>query len=129
MNRETRNQMKKTNEKNSYLINDSNSYNESNESNETNYYNYMNTNNKYGPCDEKKEMENSVMNHNLNMILKEVQVLTKRLIENDIDEEQAMDWKFTAMVIDRLCFIIFLAATLISTSLILFTAKNFWKFT
>jgi hypothetical protein len=134
MNRETRqerNIIRKASMKNNQILNDLNIFNESKEINETDYYNYMKTNNliKYGPLDEKKEIQNLQINYCLNMILKELQILTKRLLDDEIDEEIAIDWKFTAMVIDRLCFLIFLAANLISTALILFTAKNFWRFT
>jgi nicotinic acetylcholine receptor len=61
-------------------------------------------------------------------ILKELQVLTKKIADDAEDEEKELSWKFAAMVIDRLCMWIFAISTFIATVGILFTAKNFFKF-
>ena len=64
---------------------------------------------------------------NLNLILKELRVITNKLKDDEEDEQKSLNWKFAAMVIDRLCMFIFAIATFISTVLILFTSNNFFK--
>ena len=64
----------------------------------------------------------------INTILKELKVLTKKIQDDAEDEEKELNWKFAAMVIDRLCMWIFAIATFFSTTLILLTSKNFFKF-
>ena len=64
----------------------------------------------------------------INNILKELQVLTKKIQDDAEDEEKELNWKFAAMVVDRLCMWFFAIATFASTVGILFTAKNFFKF-
>lgn len=44
--------------------------------------------------------------------------------EDDLSEI-TKDWKFAAMVVDRLCLIIFTLFTIISTVAVLFSAPNF----
>jgi nicotinic acetylcholine receptor, invertebrate len=65
---------------------------------------------------------------NLHAILRELRVLTKKIKDDDEDGEKELNWKFAAMVIDRLCMWIFAFATFFSTTLILLTSKNFFKF-
>jgi nicotinic acetylcholine receptor len=65
----------------------------------------------------------------LNLILKELQFITKKIKTDDEQDEMSQDWKFTAMVVDRLCLVLFAVATFISTAATLLTAKNFFKFT
>lgn len=51
----------------------------------------------------------------LDKILKEIEVLTNK-VRQDIDEDhRRLNWKFAAMVIDRLCMILFAFATFTST--------------
>ena len=76
----------------------------------------------------KQTDENLVTNQNLRMILKEIQTITRKIKGDEEDEEMSLDWKFAAMVIDRLCLIFFSMATFFSTAVILLTAKNFFKF-
>lgn len=64
----------------------------------------------------------------INSILKELQVLTKKIQDDAEGEEKELNWKFAAMVIDRLCMWFFAIATFISTVGILFTSKNFFRF-
>lgn len=63
----------------------------------------------------------------LGSILKELRTITQKLKEDEDDEGKALDWKFAAMVIDRLCMVVFAVATLLSAILILFTSKNIFK--
>ena len=65
---------------------------------------------------------------NLHAILKELRLMTKKIKDDGEDEEKELNWKFAAMVIDRLCMWIFAIATFFSTTLILLTSKNFFKF-
>ena len=64
----------------------------------------------------------------LNAIIKEIRHLTKKIKEDYDDAEKELNWKFAAMVIDRLCMWIFTVATVVSTAGILLTSKNFFRF-
>ena len=75
----------------------------------------------------KKEYQ-SERNQSLALILKEIKKITKKVTSDEDNEERSLDWKFAAMVIDRLCLVIFSLATFISTALTVFTSKNFFKF-
>lgn len=48
-----------------------------------------------------------------------------QLRSEDEKSEITKDWKFAAMVVDRLCLIIFTLFTIISTVAVLFSAPNF----
>ena len=72
--------------------------------------------------------DTSVLRKCLNLILKELKVLTQKLKDDEEDENKELNWKFAAMVIDRLCMVIFTVATVVSTIGILLTSKNFFKF-
>ena len=41
------------------------------------------------------------------IVLKEIQTITRKIKGDEEDEEMSLDWKFAAMVIDRLCLIFF----------------------
>ena len=69
----------------------------------------------------------SSLKRNLNSILKELRLMTQKLREDESDEEKSLNWKFAAMVIDRLCMVFFTVTFLISTMLVLFTSENFFK--
>lgn len=64
---------------------------------------------------------------NLSSILKEIRLITQKLKDDEEDETKSLNWKFAAMVIDRLCLVFFSIATVLSTILILFTSKNIFK--
>jgi hypothetical protein len=68
-----------------------------------------------------------VLRKNLGSILKELRLITQKLKDDEEDEGKSLDWKFAAMVIDRLCMVVFAVATLLSAILILFTSKNIFK--
>ncbi|GAB6031191.1 Acetylcholine Receptor [Chamberlinius hualienensis] len=57
-------------------------------------------------------------------ILKEVRFVTRRMRKDDDDKEIVMDWKFAAMVVDRVCLIVFSLFTVISTCVCLFSAPH-----
>ncbi|XP_071440786.1 neuronal acetylcholine receptor subunit alpha-7-like [Hetaerina americana] len=60
----------------------------------------------------------------LSLILKELRVLTDKLRKEDEAAEVTNDWKFAAMVVDRLCLIIFTLFTIIATIAVLFSAPH-----
>ena len=72
-------------------------------------------------------IETSMLSKDLKFILKELRCITQKIKKDEYEEEKSLDWKFAAMVIDRLCMVLFYFATLISTCLILLTSKNFFK--
>ena len=60
----------------------------------------------------------------LSLILKEIKVITDKIHD---DEESAViegDWKFAAMVLDRLCLITFTLFTIIATLAVLAAAPH-----
>lgn len=71
--------------------------------------------------------EVNMVKKSLNSILKEIRQITQKLREDEDDEAKSLNWKFAAMVIDRLCMVIFTVATFLSAVLILFTSKNIFK--
>lgn len=60
----------------------------------------------------------------LTLILKELRVITDKLRKEDEATEVTNDWKFAAMVVDRLCLIIFTLFTIIATIAVLFSAPH-----
>lgn len=58
------------------------------------------------------------------LILKEVKKMTSKLKKDDEESDIRSDWKFAAMVIDRLCLWIFTILTLVSTIGILCAAPQ-----
>lgn len=60
----------------------------------------------------------------LNSILRELKYITKRLRQEDEDNYTIVEWQFIAMVMDRMCFILFTALVVGSTCLIIFSAPH-----
>ena len=68
----------------------------------------------------------SGMRNELLAILSELRYITKK-IKDDLDsEEETNDWKFAAMVVDRLCFWIF-SLYLVGATIAIFTAPTIHK--
>jgi hypothetical protein len=63
----------------------------------------------------------------IHLILEEIRRVTKKIKDDDDDANKELDWKFAAMVLDRLCLFVFGILTIVSTSAILFSAPNFFK--
>lgn len=84
-----------------------------------------NTLNDYLSTYSNKSELNGLRKH-LHLILKEIRLINSKLKREESDEESSLNWKFAAMVIDRLCMILFIIATIISNALIL-SSKNFFK--
>ncbi|XP_055946725.1 neuronal acetylcholine receptor subunit alpha-7-like isoform X3 [Argiope bruennichi] len=57
-------------------------------------------------------------------ILREVRYITKRMRDDDATQDIISEWKFAGMVVDRVCFILFTAFTVISTCVCLFSAPH-----
>ncbi|KAK5976478.1 hypothetical protein GCK32_005337 [Trichostrongylus colubriformis] len=51
----------------------------------------------------------------LQRIYHELKVVTKRMVETDREEQASSNWKFAAMVVDRLCLYVFTMFILAST--------------
>ncbi|XP_064652958.1 neuronal acetylcholine receptor subunit alpha-7-like isoform X5 [Lineus longissimus] len=60
----------------------------------------------------------------LHSIIKELKYITNKMRKDEDDQEVEGDWKFAAMVIDRLCLIMFSTFTITSTCAILFSAPT-----
>ena len=60
-------------------------------------------------------------------VLKELKTITQKLRDDQLEEEESLDWKFAAMVIDRICMYFFAIATFCSTSIILLTSPNLYR--
>ncbi|KAI5750721.1 hypothetical protein M8J77_000745 [Diaphorina citri] len=61
---------------------------------------------------------------NSRLILKELQFITARMKKSDEEAETISDWKFAAMVVDRLCLIVFTLFTIIATITVLLSAPH-----
>jgi len=58
------------------------------------------------------------------LILREIKVITDKLKEDDEAAAVEGDWKFAAMVIDRVCLIVYTIFTIIATVVVLWTAPH-----
>jgi nicotinic acetylcholine receptor len=60
----------------------------------------------------------------LSMILKEIRIITDKIRDEEDTAAVENDWKFAAMVLDRLCLITFTLFTFIATIAVLLTAPH-----
>ncbi|KAJ8667416.1 hypothetical protein QAD02_009079 [Eretmocerus hayati] len=60
----------------------------------------------------------------LHTILKELQFITGQMKKSDMESEVISDWKFAAMVVDRLCLWTFTIFTIVATVFVLFSAPH-----
>ena len=58
------------------------------------------------------------------MIIKEIKVITEKLKDDDEAAAVEADWKFAAMVIDRLCLIVYTLFTIIASVAVIWTAPH-----
>ena len=63
----------------------------------------------------------------LKTLLEELNKITKKIEEDNEDEEKKLEWKFAGIVLDKLFLYIFTFLTTILTCIILLTAPNFFK--
>ena len=71
----------------------------------------------------------SSVNGDLREVLKELKLMTEKMQRDEYFQDQCNDWKFAAMVIDRLCLWMFTIFTIVSTFAILFSAPNIFSWT
>ncbi|CAF0893267.1 unnamed protein product [Didymodactylos carnosus] len=67
------------------------------------------------------------MNLQLKVIVKELCVITDNIHQQEKSDNTSADWKFAAMVLDRLCLWLFSILTIVFTCAILFTSRNIFK--
>ena len=60
----------------------------------------------------------------LSLILKELRVITDKIRDDEETAAIENDWKFAAMVLDRLCLLTFTAFTIIATIAVLLAAPH-----
>ena len=60
-------------------------------------------------------------------ILNELRFITKKMKDDGESEDETNDWKFAALVIDRLCFWIF-SIYLVATTMVIFISPSFKDF-
>ena len=60
-------------------------------------------------------------------ILNELRFITHKIKEDNETEEEVNDWKFAAMVIDRLCIWVFSIYMIVTTLAIFFSAPNMFS--
>ena len=60
----------------------------------------------------------------LSLILKEIRVITDKIRDDEDTAAIENDWKFAAMVLDRLCLITFTGFTMLATAALLITAPH-----
>jgi len=60
----------------------------------------------------------------LSLILKEIKIITDKIRDDDESAATENDWKFAAMVLDRLCLITFTLFTIIATFAVLAAAPH-----
>ena len=70
-------------------------------------------------------MQNCFGSHReLSGILKELRVITDKIRQDDENAITTNDWKFAAMVVDRICLILFTLFTIVATIGVLFSAPH-----
>ena len=66
----------------------------------------------------------------LQAIIRELRYITTRIKRKEEEDEMVLDWKFAAMVVDRVCLIIFTLFTIIAILTVLLSAPHIivqWK--
>ena len=64
------------------------------------------------------------LHRELSLILKEIKVITDKIRDDDDAGSIENDWRFAAMVIDRLCLIAYTIFTILATMAVLQTAPH-----
>ena len=70
------------------------------------------------------QQQYSPIHRELGAILKEIKVITDKIRDEEESGAIEGDWKFAAMVIDRLCLIVYTLFTIIATVVVLWTAPH-----
>ena len=71
--------------------------------------------------------DTNILRGDLRGIMTELRFLTDYIRKEEEDDDISQDWKFSAMVIDRFCLVLFTTMTTIFSYLTLFSAPNFFK--
>jgi len=66
----------------------------------------------------------TAVHRELGLILKEIKVVTDKMREDDEASAVEGDWKFAAMVLDRLCLVLFTIFTALATIIVLMAAPH-----
>ena len=73
---------------------------------------------------QESESQISPLQREFGLILKEIRIITDRIREDDEASAAAGDWKFAAMVLDRMCLIFFTTFTIVATCAVLSVAPH-----
>ena len=73
---------------------------------------------------ERQSDVDGAMQRDLLNILNEIRFMTRHMKDEAQDADETSDWKWAAMVIDRLCFWVFTAYLIIATLVIFFKAPH-----
>jgi nicotinic acetylcholine receptor len=68
-----------------------------------------------------------VFRFEMRTIISELRFLTDHVKKEEEEDDISEDWKFSAMVIDRLCLVLFSVLTTIFSYVTLFSSPNFFK--
>ena len=58
------------------------------------------------------------------MIIRELRFITTQLRKHEYEDELMADWKFAAMVVDRICLIFFTTFTITAITTVLLSAPH-----
>ena len=86
-----------------------------------------NPNHHHDPTDVMYPRDMRVLRSDMRAIMSELKYLTDHVRKGEEEDDVSQDWKFSAMVIDRLCLIIFSLLTTSLSYFTLFAAPNFFK--
>ncbi|CAH1773152.1 unnamed protein product [Owenia fusiformis] len=89
------------------------------------YYPY--TPSSFGDMPSMQQDDNFITKTELKMILRELRSITNKIKEDNESGEEINDWKFAAMVIDRMCLWVFLTFTLASTLAVFFSIPHIFN--
>lgn len=73
------------------------------------------------------ECDMNLYRSDIRMIMSELKFVTDYVRKEEEEDDISQDWKFSAMVIDRLCLVLFTILTTIFSYITLFSAPNFFK--
>jgi len=76
------------------------------------------------PMVEESSIMSTPFKKELGLILKEIRVITDKIREEDDSSTVEGDWRFAAMVLDRLCLLFFTVFTILATVAVLLTAPH-----
>jgi nicotinic acetylcholine receptor len=86
-----------------------------------------NPNHHHDPNDVLLPRDMRVFRSEMRTIISELRFLTDHVKKEEREDDVSQDWKFSAMVIDRLCLVLFSIMTTIFSYITLFSSPNFFK--